>query len=237
MELGSGKCPTEMTPHQQIYERVVDEVIDAEAQEAVANGPAFEILLARPPGWLPVKVATAVTMILYEADQQLRSTPHGRYAKAAGAKEMRIDAREAARQGKLKELVCQAATIPPVFRMREWNGRLVMDAGTVDNAPLPRPNSGATLILLTRDYRNLPDVKGRTYLKPSSATPADKIDFTDPNALRATYQQGKKDIEMLLKSSKQRKRARCATQPIPRAHKPSLTSAAQHLGWSHNTML
>lgn len=198
LEIGAGQSPTEVTPHQQIYRMVVEEVIDREAEQAVADGPAFEVLLAHPPGWLPIKFGAAVTMFMYEVDKKLRSTPHGKFASAVGAHEMRVDARGAARKGKLKDLVCQAATIPPVFSMRKWDGNLVIDAGTIDNAPMPNPNAGRTLVLLTRDYRNLPNVDGRTYLKPSSATPADKIDFTDPDALRATYHQGRKDIEALL---------------------------------------
>ncbi len=198
LEIGTGECPTEATPHQLIYRRVVDELIDTEAEQAIADGPAFEVLLARPPDWLPIKLAAAATMFMYEVDKKLRSTPHGKYAEAVGANEMRVDARAAARRGTLKDLICQAATIPPVFDMRKWDGNLVIDAGTVDNAPMPNPNSGRTLVLLTRDYANLPNVEGRTYLKPSSATPADKIDFTDADALQATYRQGRNDVEAML---------------------------------------
>ena len=190
--------PTDLTPHQAIYRDVVSAVLDDEACEAVANGPAFEVLLARLPRWLPRKAGAAMTMAAYEIDKHMRSTPHGRYAEALGARELRVDGRQAARDGRLVELVCQAATIPPVFRMREWDGKPVIDAGTIDNAPLPDGDDGRTLVLLTRSYRNLPQVAGRTYLCPSHATPADKIDFTDAEALRATYWQGRRDIEDLL---------------------------------------
>ncbi|TFY98822.1 patatin-like phospholipase family protein [Ramlibacter rhizophilus] len=187
-----------LTPHERIYREVVADVLDRQACEAVAEGPQFEVLLAEPPRWLPAAAAATLTMVLYEADKHIRSTPHGRWARAAGARELRVDGRQAAREGSLVELICKAATIPPIFDMRERRGRPVIDAGTIDNAPMPRGSSGSTLVLLTRSYRKLPEVEGRTYLFPSHATEADKIDFTDADALHAAYSQGRKDIEQLL---------------------------------------
>lgn len=187
-----------ITPHEAIYSEVVADVLDAEACETVAEGPQFEVLLASPPGWLPLAPAVALTMALYEADKFIRSTPHGGWAQAAGARELRIDGRQAAREGKLVELVCKAAIIPPIFDVKSHQGKLVMDAGVLDNAPVPTGDAGNTLVLLTRSYRNLPAIEGRTYLFPSHATEADKIDFTDPQALEATYAQGKKDLEALI---------------------------------------
>jgi predicted acylesterase/phospholipase RssA len=188
----------ELTPHQQMYRRVVEEVLSDEACERVARGPEFDVLLARPPSYLPELVGAALTMALYEADKKIRSTPHGRYAQAAGARGIRVDARRSAREGRLVDLICIAATIPPVFRMKRWEGQPVIDAGTIDNAPLPRRHRGRTLVLLTRRYRNLPRDPGRTYIAPSQETPADKIDFTDADSLEITYKQGRTDMRQLL---------------------------------------
>ncbi|MEJ7932300.1 patatin-like phospholipase family protein [Ramlibacter sp. AN1015] len=187
-----------LTPHEAIYRDVVADVLDQQACEAVAEGPHFEVLLAEPPRWLPVAASAVLTIVLYEADKHIRSTPHGRWARAAGARELRVDGRQAARDGSLVELICKAATIPPIFELRKRHGRPVIDAGTLDNAPLPQGNQGSTLVLLTRSYRNLPEVEGRTYLFPSDATKADKLDFTDAESLRATYAQGRRDIGQLL---------------------------------------
>lgn len=190
--------PEELTPHQQLYRDVVEEVLSKDACDRVAHGPAFEVLLARPPKFLPARLGAGLTMALYEADKIVRSTPHGRYAQAAGACGIRVDACQAARNGRLADLICIAATIPPVFRMKRWKGEPVIDAGTIDNAPLPRGHRGRTLVLLTRSYRNLPREEGRTYLTPSHDTPADKIDFTDADAIEATYAQGRRDMRQIL---------------------------------------
>ncbi len=189
----------DLTPHQQLYSRVVRDVLTESACEKVANGPPFEVLLAGLPEKLPTWLGAALTLAMYQADKMIRSTPHGRFAEGlAGARELRIDGRQAAREGNLADLVCLAATIPPVFEIRHWKGQEVVDAGTVDNAPIPEPDEGCTLVLLTSSYRNLPETDRRTYLFPSESTPASKIDFTDADALRATYRQGRDDMERLL---------------------------------------
>lgn len=188
------------TPHEEIYRSVVADVLDRDACEAVADGPVFEVVLTRPPAWLPKRPAAALAMTLYETDKHLRSTPHGRFAKAVGARTLRVDARQAARDGRLAELICKAATIPPLFHLKEWDGQPVIDAGIIDDAPLPGTNEGATLVLLTRSYRNLPEIEGRTYLFPSHQTPAEKLDFTDADALHRTYDQGRRDMEQLITS-------------------------------------
>ncbi len=104
----------------------------------------------------------------------------------------------AAREGRLADLVRFAATIPPVFEPPRWNGRAGIDGGMADQAPMPEPNEGETLVLLTRPYERLPDIEGRVYVWPSEETPADKIDFTDPQKLRDTWALGEADAEKFL---------------------------------------
>jgi predicted acylesterase/phospholipase RssA len=188
----------DLTPHQQIYDSVVREVLTDSACEAVADGPEFEVLLCSPVPHLPLRLSALLALTLYEADKAIRSSPHGRFARWGGARALRVDGRQAARDGRLPELVCLAATIPPVFEIRRWDGHPVIDAGPMDNAPLPKADAGRTLVLLTRRYRNLPEHDGRTYLFPSDATPADKVDFTDAESIRRTYEQGRRDLRALL---------------------------------------
>ena len=54
-----------------------------------------------------------------------------------------------------------------------WKGRYVLDGGVVDNVPVCALDDapGATLVLLTRRYRALPDIPGRTYVQPSRRSP------------------------------------------------------------------
>ena len=186
------------TPHQEIYRQVVSDTLRREDIDAIADGPAFQVLLAHPPRSLPRKAGAALAVTLYELDQQTRSTPHLRLTEAAGVEGDLVDARQAARDGKLIDLICAAATIPPVFDTPEWDGRTVVDGGTVDKAPPPEPDEGTTLLLLTRIYRNLPEIEGRTYIQPSEPVEADKIDFTKRSKIEETWALGRRDAKAWL---------------------------------------
>ncbi|GAA3970610.1 patatin-like phospholipase family protein [Allohahella marinimesophila] len=116
-----------------------------------------------------------------------------RWTHSIGLEGKRVDMRQAARDGKLIDLICAAATIPPVFDVPEWNGLRVLDGGIFDKAPLPKPDIGNTLLLLTSRYRNLPRIDRRTYIQPSEEVAADKIDFSDKLKVEDTWAQGERD--------------------------------------------
>ena len=183
------------TPHEELYRQVVEAAIDDDAVSRIADGPALTITLAAPPRRLPLKAGAFLALALYEIDQHARSSPHMALPVTVGTRMLRVDARQAARDGKIHDLVCAAAVIPPVFDLPEWEGTRVMDAGTTDNAPIPQAEDGegTTLILLTRRYRNTPDRDDRLYVPPSDETPADKIDFTDRAAIEETWRLGRED--------------------------------------------
>ncbi len=180
-----------LSPHQRIYCDVVGETLNAQAQHAVAEGPAFQVLLGHPPK--SGKLGGTAATLAYEAELHLISNPHFAWAEKVGVTSTLVDARAAARDGKLVDLVCAAAVIPPLFDLARWDGQPVIDGGMADQAPMPDPDRGRTLVLLTRTYRNVPDHPDRTYLAPRRETPADKIDFTDPDKIRATWDRGKVD--------------------------------------------
>lgn len=187
-----------VSPHQQIYCEVVGSVLDQEAERAVAEGPQLQILIAHPPlKGAPTLSGVAMTAA-YEAELHTVGSPHFDWAEKMGLDYSLVDANAAAREGKLVDLVCAAAVIPPVFEPPYWDGRPVVDGGMADQAPLPDPNEGPTLILLTRRYESLPEVPERHYVAPTEETPADKIDFTDPEKLRRTWEQGEQDAQQYL---------------------------------------
>ena len=191
---------TGLTPHQSLYREIVAEVLgDAEARDAVADGPSLEVVLAHPPGGSSgvARLTGALATIAYEAELHILSRPDLEWAEAAGLETSRADARAAAREGRLVDLVCAAAVIPPIFDPVMWDGRPVIDAGMAGHAPHPEPDEGATLVLATRTYRNWPR-DGRTYVGPSEAVPADKIDFTDPGKIRRTWDCGEADARRFL---------------------------------------
>lgn len=187
-----------ITPHQKVYRRAIAEVLDAEAAARIGDGPSFQVLIAHPILGRRTRLAGLLPAVLYEMELHLVSRPHLRWAQRAGLEARLVDARQAAREGRLAELVCAAATVPPLFDLPCWDGRPVLDAGMANQAPMPEPDEGRTLILLTRDYRNLPREPRKIYVWPSRETPADKLDFTDPSKLRRTWDLGARDARCVL---------------------------------------
>ncbi len=54
--------------------------------------------------------------------------------------------------------------IPPVFKIAIWDGQQVIDSGMSDKAPMPEPNRGQTMILLTDEFPNAPRDPDRLYV-------------------------------------------------------------------------
>ncbi len=173
--------------HQRLYREVVAGLMSApSAVEAVAEGPDFTVHLARPGA-----LGIVPTMLAYALEVPLRGTPHVRFAAALGAKTVAVDARQAAREGRIVDLTVAAASSRPVFAAHDWDGRAVMDGGVLDNAPCA--DRGEQLVLVTRPYRNLPQVAGRTYAAPSRKIETFKLDFTDADGIAAAWSLGEAD--------------------------------------------
>ncbi|UWQ29986.1 patatin-like phospholipase family protein [Leisingera sp. M523] len=179
-----------LTPHQKVYEKVVTRSLDGDAMARVAAGPQAQILLGHPPSDRWARLTGSLAALAYEAELHMVGSPHFNWAERLGVGSSLVDARAAAQEGKLADLVRFAATIPPVFDPPRWNGQAVIDGGMADQAPMPDPNKGRTLVLLTRPYKRLPEVAGRLYVWPEEDVPADKIDFTDPEKIQATWDAG-----------------------------------------------
>ncbi|MEO0636009.1 MAG: patatin-like phospholipase family protein [Pseudomonadota bacterium] len=190
--------------HERIYRSVVAETMDVEAVDAIANGPQFHITLSVPPQWLPTAPAVYLSFLAYKLDQTVRSNPHISLPGKLGARNVRVDARQAARDGVLVDLICAAATIPPVFSIVQWppqSGPFIMDGGTTDNAPMPHPDEGDTLVLMTRRYRRLPANPHCVYVEPTTPVPASKLDFTDRTKIERGWAIGQADGERFLKAN------------------------------------
>jgi predicted acylesterase/phospholipase RssA len=83
-------------------------------------------------------------------------------------------------------------------------GMVALDGGLVDNVPteplLPvEEQGGKTLVILSRLYRAFPEVRGRTYVQPSTPVPIGQFDITNPAGIRKAYEMGLKDGEAFAK--------------------------------------
>lgn len=182
--------------HQRVYGQIIEDVLDDASIDRIANGPAFQVSVSTPGNTNASTLRALLGGTLYQAEQWLAPTPRPRLGHLTGMEQRLIDARAAARDGTLRDLVRMAATVPPAFRPDDWNGEPVFDGGMVDKAPLPDPDSGATLVLLTKRFRSLPDDEGGrvVYIQPSDdVLPGQKLDFTDSGLPRIAWGQGRDD--------------------------------------------
>lgn len=197
--MGNGKGEG-LTPHQEIYREVVEATLDDDAQQSVANGPQFQVLVAYPPSTRLPKWSTLLIGMAYFLDIKIRSKPAVKFPQLLGLTSELVDARQAASEGKLVDLICNAAVIPPVFNLQGWNGKKVIDGAFACKAPMPTHDSGRTLILITRQFRNLPSDPRLNFVEVSEETPADKLDFTDRTKIEATWELGRNDGKNFLLS-------------------------------------
>jgi hypothetical protein len=95
-----------------------------------------------------------------------------------------------------------AAAASPVLNAPVLNGKLAMDGGFCDNAPVASidPNDlqgqDQTLVLLTRHNPRVPSVfsiGARTYWQPSHAVQVSTWDCTPGTDVDAAYQHGRLD--------------------------------------------
>ncbi|KIT16650.1 patatin-like phospholipase family protein [Jannaschia aquimarina] len=184
------------TPHQRVYEAIVEDVIDAAAQARIAEGPAFQVNVSTVGDASGATLRALVAGTIYQAEQAVAPTPRPRLSASAGVEQRLIDARQAARDGMLPDLIRMAATVPPAFRPDDWDGEPIYDGGMVDKAPLPDPDEGRTLVLLTKRFHSLPDDDPDRidYVEPSETVlSGSKLDFTDPDLLHEAWALGGKD--------------------------------------------
>jgi predicted acylesterase/phospholipase RssA len=197
------------SPHQRVYEAIVEDVIDDAAQARIADGPVFQISVSTTGEGAGATLRAIGAGTIYQLEQMVAPTPRPRLSASAGVEQRIVDARRAARDRRLPDLIRMAATVPPAFRAEAWDGpdteggEPIYDGGMVDKAPLPEPDAGQTLVLLTKRFRALPDDDPNRihYVQPSETVlSGSKLDFTDPGLLREAWDQGHRDGEAWLKT-------------------------------------
>ncbi len=107
----------------------------------------------------------------------------------------------------VKRWLIAAAAASPVLNAPPLNGKLVMDGGFCDNAPIapvmmaPSHGKDQTLVLLTRHHPRLPrvfSVGHKTYWQPSHAVRVSTWNCTPNTDVRAAYEHGVSDAKRWL---------------------------------------
>jgi len=184
-------------PHEEIYRDTILNTIDAEAFEQLQAGPDVRITVARPPDRIGARSGYLLAALAYQGDRLTRPV-HARWGRRLGFTDEAISVRSCSNSAEVADLILQSSCSPPATPLYRRGGRMVLDGGLVDNAPVHAVQPARhTLVLLSwhRDESQLPRIPGRTYVQPSRPIPIDKWDYTDAEGVQRSYDLGRSDGE------------------------------------------
>jgi predicted acylesterase/phospholipase RssA len=183
-----------------MYRSLIENIIDEAALERLKQGPDVLIGLARKPRRLPLALAVPLGIATYQVEKKWRSPVHPKGGRAIGFRSEFLRVRDLATPAELSAALMASASVPPFMPVGRVGGMAALDGGLVDNVPtaplLPvEEQGGKTLVILSRLYRTVPQVEGRTYIQPSEPVPIGQFDITNPAGIRKAYEMGLRDGE------------------------------------------
>lgn len=189
-------------PHGSIYRETILTCINESALSRLHRGPEISILIACPPRWASPGVALLLGMIATGLDDWRREFVHASAGCRIGFRPLFFSVRECSSPESLADLIIASSCIPPLTPQARRNGIALLDGGFVSNVPTQgvRDENGQTLVLLTRQFKQLPSIPGRTYIQPSHPIPVAAWDYTDDAAVQSTFDLGRRDGEQFCRS-------------------------------------
>jgi predicted acylesterase/phospholipase RssA len=190
---GEPLCPVGL-----LYRSLIEDVLDADALMALKSRTDFRIAVTRLPANLPPLLGAAFGVGAYQLEKRLFAPVHPRFGTKLGFKPEFIAVNGLATSADLADALMASSCVPPFMPVIEVAGVPAFDGGLVDNVPVAplapvEAVGGRSLVMLTRRYRSLPDIPGRTYVQPSHKIAVKQFDITNPDGVRAAYELGLTD--------------------------------------------
>lgn len=192
-----------LCPHGVIYRDALLAIIDAAALARIHAGPDIRVPVTRPPRWADPWSALAVAAVADALEHPMRAGVNRSLARRLGFRGEYFSVHDCTTPEDLANLVLASSCTPPITPLYHVGGRPALDGGITDSVPvdaLTEP-SGTTLVLLTRRYRQLPEISGRVYVQPSAPIPVASWDYTDPDGVQAAFDLGRRDGAAYLAAS------------------------------------
>jgi hypothetical protein len=181
-----------------LYNGLLARTIDEPALARLNALTDLQIAVTRMPRGLPPLAGALIGIGAYQLEKHLRHPVHPRLGRALGFRPEFISARNVVDAREMHDVMLASSGVPPFIPVTLVNGKPAFDGGLVDNVPVEplapiEAAGGHTLVLLTRLYRNVPAVAGRTYVQPSRKVKLSQFDITNPDGIRAAYELGVRD--------------------------------------------
>ena len=189
-------------PHSELYREIIHKALDDESLQTLKKSPTNEILLAEIPGWLGPRSAVLVGMLAYQLEKKLRHPVHPTWGRKVGFRSRFVTANTCNTIDELADLILSSSCTPPFTPIMRHKGDVVLDGGMVDNVPVHGVETSKlkTLVLLSRPYTSLPENEQIHYVAPSKKLPIESWDYTSPDKVLQTYEQGKLDATQYLRT-------------------------------------
>jgi len=181
-----------------MYRRLLDQVLDAAALTRLNALTDFRLAVSRLPRGLSPVTGAMLGIATYQLEKKLMHPVHPRFGRALGFRSEFVLAKSLSGPQALHDALIASGGVPPFMPVTLIEGRPAFDGGLVDNVPVEPLSEieragGRSLVLLTRLYRNVPEITGRTYVQPSQKLPVKQFDITNPDGIRFAYQLGRAD--------------------------------------------
>jgi hypothetical protein len=181
-----------------LYNELLAQTIDDGALARLNAVTDLQIAVTRMPRGWPLLAGAMLGIGAYQLEKHLLHPVHPRLGRALGFRPEFVSARSLPDARAMHDVLMASSGVPPFMPVTLVNGRPAFDGGLVDNVPVEPLTpieiaGGRTLVLLTRLYRNVPMVAGRTYVQPSRKINLSQFDITNPDGIRAAYELGVKD--------------------------------------------
>ena len=181
-----------------MYRAFLHMLFDADALARLQELTDFHIAVTRLPRGLPPILGAALGIGAYQLEKHLFAPVHPQFGRRLGfsAEFVRVRAMSAVNQ--LTDALMASGGVPPFMPVTKVGDRPAFDGGLFDGVPVAplapvEAAGGRSLVLLTRLYKHLPQVNGRTYVQPSRRIRAKQFDLRDPDGIRDAYELGLKD--------------------------------------------
>lgn len=181
-----------------MFTELLDLTIDADAFRRLQAMTDFRIAVARLPRGLSPALGAAIGIGVYQLEKQLFHPVHPRFGRKFGFRPEFVAARRLDDVQQFREALMASSGVPPFMPVTNVAGSPAFDGGLVDNVPIEplepiEAAGGRSLVLLTRIYKSIPEVKGRTYVQPSEKISVGQFDIRNPDGIRKAYELGLKD--------------------------------------------
>jgi len=196
-------------PHAAIYRRALNEILGGDGFVRLKRtAPEIRILFARLPRGLGPHAALLLGVVAYNVDKHWKRSLHPTIGRRVGFRPEVTRLNDCEHIDDLVSLIIASSCTPPFTPIEHRGGRPTLDGGMVDNVPIDAVDDGpTTLVLLTRRYPGRAEVfthQGRLYVQPSQKVPVSAWDYTDPDGMAATYDQGRRDAERFIASAERK---------------------------------